>query len=434
MQRPAVIALLAGTVALSVVAFDSGRRSVERSSADLNDASTKAVSRSALLHGAAPEHRDLSKVAIENIAEVDFRHAYDLIRSASPEVLAQWAKRLEGLPASPRTTAAILSFYKTLSLLDTKTAVDLVLNTSRRDPRTTASGAVQAAAPAANLAEIGRMLVGLEAGEFGMVELIHEWSRSDPVNASKFADSHVGVVNSNARQLLLSNWAAVDPAAAGDWLDGLDPALQGADVYDGFYSGWFEHNRQAAVADLVANSANKKMRDAIQTTALRLFKDSTDETTAFVLALADSRARASAISRIVHPQIVFGGTSDEGFPAERIAKWLFSLPEDVSAELIGNAVTQWAAEQPASVDAWLNQMDAATHDRLVTKVALALSWREPQQNLAAGLKIQDVQLRERTLKDVLKWIHTLENADELLRVSNFSAAQLRELQRLRAEL
>lgn len=434
MPRASVYALLAATLALSVLAFDIGRRTAEPRSTDTATLETHASASVREPDPLSADSRDLSKVAIENIAQVDFRHAYDLMRSASPEVLAQWAARLDHLPASPRTTAAILSFYKTLALLDTKAAVDLVLSSSRRDTRQTAQNAIQAAAPATSLAEVGRMLVALQAGGMAMVELVHEWSGSDPVSASKFVDAHPALVNSNARQLLLFNWAVVDPAAAKDWLQSLDPALRRVDVYEGLYTGWFEHNRQAAVADLVANSADKKMRQAVETTAFRLFKESTDEATAFVLALTDDRARAAAISRIVSRQIVFGGVSDEPVPPERIARWLFSLPEAVAAETIGEAVSAWRTEQPEAVEAWLGDMDVNTHDKVVAKLALAFRWYEPQQNLAAALRIYDAGLRERTLRETLKWIHTMEDAEEKLSAANFSPEQLAELQRLEAEL
>ena len=43
---------------------------------------------------------DLAKVRIENLGQVEFDVAFDLVKSAPKEVLAGWTKRLENLPYS----------------------------------------------------------------------------------------------------------------------------------------------------------------------------------------------------------------------------------------------------------------------------------------------------------------------------------------------
>src|SRR5438067_455004 len=55
----------------------------------------------------AKEARDFARVTIENLGEVEFDQAYELLRSAPKEALLGWTKRLEGLPVAPRKTAAI---------------------------------------------------------------------------------------------------------------------------------------------------------------------------------------------------------------------------------------------------------------------------------------------------------------------------------------
>src|SRR3954464_394902 len=50
--------------------------------------------------GPQKEPTDYSSVAIENLGQVEFDHAYELIRSAPREALSAWSKRLEALPVT----------------------------------------------------------------------------------------------------------------------------------------------------------------------------------------------------------------------------------------------------------------------------------------------------------------------------------------------
>ncbi|HEX8680592.1 MAG TPA: hypothetical protein VF683_11575, partial [Chthoniobacterales bacterium] len=52
----------------------------------------------------ADEHRN---VTMRNIATVPFSQLYDILRSASPEQIAAWARELEQLPEGPRRAAAV---------------------------------------------------------------------------------------------------------------------------------------------------------------------------------------------------------------------------------------------------------------------------------------------------------------------------------------
>src|SRR5688500_2469543 len=166
----------------------------------------------------SPDATAYSDVIIENLGQVAFDQAFALLDSAPREALTAWAKRLEGLPVGPRRTAGVTALFKTLAQVATKTAVDLALSMGGHETRWTAIGAISRATPAANLDEVARMYIALNEKKLGLVDLVINWSRSDPAATAQFFSSYGGDVENGDVAQLMTNWAALDPAAAGEWL------------------------------------------------------------------------------------------------------------------------------------------------------------------------------------------------------------------------
>src|SRR5438105_1346472 len=52
----------------------------------------------------AVEAKDFTRVTIENLGQVEFDQAYELIHSAPEEALIEWTRRLEAMSVTPRKT------------------------------------------------------------------------------------------------------------------------------------------------------------------------------------------------------------------------------------------------------------------------------------------------------------------------------------------
>jgi hypothetical protein len=435
MERRALLILSATAIAIALLGFAAGRQGAETT--DTVRASGVNSSGGELRRRSIREEEiaDLSKVTIENVGQVEFEQAYRLLQAAPREVLSDWTRRLEALPVGPRKTAAITTFFKTLAQLDAKTAVDLALTLTRREPRATATSAIKAATPASSLAEVARLLtsVKLEGMQVYATGLIENWSWTDPVSTSQFVASHPEIADETGLSLLLSNWAALDPAAAKAWLDQLDASRRDPGVYQGFYFGWFEQDRPAALSHLIANAGDEKLNKAVEGVAYFLFSESPATARAFVLDLPEGHARKTAVSGITTDVTALYLRGSPSFSADAVAKWLFTLPADNWQDNLGSVVSKWSGEDPAAVDHWLNDMPIPTRDQVAAEFCLAYDSDDPQRNFAAGLRINDPELRESTFREVFKKVGSKKRARELLQRANLPPEQAATLERIMAQ-
>lgn len=435
MERPALLFFSATTAAIALLGFAAGRQSVGTTDAGRGPGGNTPAGELRPRSVHEEEIADLSRVTIENLGQVEFEQAYDLLHSAPRDVLERWALRLEALPTGPHKTAAISTFYKTVAQLDTKTAVDLALMLTRHEPRWTAISAVGAAAPAANLSEVARMMSSVNLKKLSVTDLVVNWSRTDPVSTSRFIASNRDLaVESYDLKLLLNNWAALDPAAAKVWLDNLEASRRDDDVYQGFYEGWFERDRTAAVTHLVTHAADEKLKKAVEGYADALFAASADEARAFVVQLPKGSARDAAISQIAGRATGrFELDSQRSEPAS-IARWLFTLPDDAWQGHIGYVLSSWSEQDGPAVESWLDQMSGPTHDRLAADFCRAFDWNQPQRSFVAGFKITDRQLRHETFREIFKNVGKKKRARELVSAAKLSPEQTGELEGIIAHL
>ncbi len=369
---------------------------------------------------------DFARVRIENLGQVGFDHAYELIQSASEEALAGWTRRLEALPAGPQRTAGLTAFFRTLAQIDSRKAVDLALGMERTSARWNAVDAITVATSASDLGEVARLYSALnEKGPDG-ADLVATWSRTDPVRAAAWAAGYPGGVQDYGLAALMANWGALDPVGAGRWLAEAGPKFQDPRVLAGFYSGWVEADFAAAVSDLRERGTDERFAPAIQRVATELFKESPQSTRAYVLALPPG-PREAAIDAVVGDvtAIYLGGGPE--LEIEEVAEWLVTLPDELWRGHIGAIMSQWHDE--TATEAWLGRLPLQTRDVVLSRVCAEYRTDMPTESFRAGLRISDPQLRERTFREIFQKLEE-EERQKLFGALELSPGETRELESL----
>ncbi len=438
MLRLSYIALAAATLLIAVLAFAVGRSSrgfIEDSrsiASDIRDGAGHLPSSE--MSGSKAD--DLAKATIENIGQVEFDRGYRLLRAASPKTLAQWTARLEAMPTSPRKTAGIASFFRILAQVDTKTAVELALKLRGREARAVASTALAGATPEANVTELTHLIAesgpNVLGNEWG--ELIVRWSMTDPVSAANFAAKHLGAkTDSYWLGSMLENWAAVDPGAAQTWLEKLAPEQRDATALAGFYSGWFERDRPAAVDHLVAHGSIATLTNALATVGPAIFKESPEAARALISKFPEAERQKAVVGSVAQAAGGSSASREANYNHESVTKWLVTLPADVAEDSLGQTMAGWSNSSPEAAAAWMKGLPTELHDRVAASVCRAVNWSEPQRNLTAGYEITDPNLREATLRSVIKQFASRKLAREFVSTANLPPAQASELERMIAE-
>jgi len=364
---------------------------------------------------------------IENLGQVEFDQALNLLHSAPKEALTAWTKRLEGLPAGPRRTAGITALFKTLAQIDATTAVDLALSLNLREPRWTAIGAICNAIPAANLNEVARMYTALNEKKLGLFGFVFSWSRSDPVATAEFLSNYGGDVENDDVRQLMANWAALDPVAATEWL-AKHPVHRDATVYAGFYSGWLEHDRAAALDDLRTHLDDQTFNKALEVVSKDLFKESQEAARTFILTLLPA-AQETGVDAIVGDvtAIYMSGTPD--LQADEVAKWLITLPDNLWHQNLGTILNRWPEKDEAARDEWIDQLPPATRDEVLADYCREYSPYAPQNNIRAGLRIRDPKLRQETFRKIFGDMDQ-EARQDLLANAKLLPAEMKELTKI----
>jgi hypothetical protein len=370
---------------------------------------------------------DYSSVMIENLGQVDFDQAFRLLHSAPKEALTAWTKRLEGLPVGPRKTAGITAFFKTLAQIDASTAVDLALSLNLHDSRWTAIGAISNAIPAANLNEVARMYTALNEKKLGLSDLVLNWSRSDPVATAEFLSTYNGDVENSDVRYLTANWAALDPTAATEWL-ARHPVRREATVYAGFYSGWLEHDRAAALDDLRTRLDDQTFSKALEVVSKDLFKDSQAAARAFILTLPPA-AQETGVEAIVGDVTAIYLSGAPELKADEVAKWLITLPENLWHQNLGEILNQWPEQEQAARDEWIDQLPPGTRDAVLANYCQAYRSHMPTDNIRAGLRIRDPDLRRETFRNTFGDMDQ-EARQELLANATLLPAEVKELAKI----
>ena len=381
----------------------------------------------------ADEHRN---VTMRNIATVPFSQLYDILRSASPEQIAAWARELEQLPEGPRRAAAVTSFYKSLIQVEPAAAIRAIHDAQNLGVRDAAIEALLKTAPESIWGDIAEMFLHLRkpVNVNSREDVIWRWSTVDPVAASQFIEAHPDQDEKGEDDRLfslLANWGEIDPAAAKAWLEA-DVARQTGDAFRAFVCARASADRAAAIDYAVANAGRANFDEALKDLAYYLFPKNPDDTRALVLRLPPAQARL-AVENIMSKTTSIILHAPEGYqrPPEEAARWVVALPSELWSDGIGAVVNGWMRDDPDEAVSWMNQLPAATRDAALADMCRT-SWPEDAAKaVALGMTISDRKLRDEAVGEFARKLgqnraEALERLEQL-QLSHEQKAYLRKI-------
>jgi hypothetical protein len=426
-----VLGLLA--VALALGGFQAGRRSVDAAAL----AKTLAVESTGTVREVAPpkqtllEH-DQNPITVREIATVPFSELYDVLKSASHDQLLAWARDLEQMPRGPRQRAAVTAYYKSLVQVDHRAAIEAVLHAKNLFARDAAIDGMMKAAPESIWADLADMTAQIPYPVRGFAQdnLIPNWSRVDPVAASKFVEKHpsrMDITFSEPDRVvsLLSNWGEIDPTAARNWVE-KDTSRQTADSFRAFLTSWGRVDRAAAIEYAIANQQRPNFEAATNELVYEFVLSAKEDATRLILLLPPEAAKAALknVADITNPHVIDSNVDhppNYQRPPEEVARWMVTLPIELWRENIGRVAEGWLNEAPDSAKAWLAQLPPELRD--VTVVSIFGDAKEfqiaSQLVVEVGLTIGDPKLRSTTLAGYLRHPDRT-TAEALLALDEFS--------------
>jgi hypothetical protein len=436
--------------ALAIGGFQMGRRSVDAAVVSKSDALTlakpeadPASQKRTLLE---PDH---SQVTVREIATVPFSELYDVLKSAPREQLLAWARDLEQMPRGPRQRAAVGAYFKSLVQVDHRAAIEAVLRAKNLIARDGAIDAMMKATPESIWADLAEMTAQLPYSGRGFAQdnLIPNWSRVDPVAASRFVEKHrfsPGIKLSgdeNDRVVsLLDNWGEIDPVAARNWLEE-DASRQTPDAFRAFLASWGRVDRAAAIDYTIANQERPNSQAATNELVYEFVRSAKEDASRLLLSLPPKAAKAALknVADVVNPHEIdpnIDRPPDYQRPPEEVVRWMVTLPVELWKESIGRVAEGWLNDDADSAKAWLSQLQPELRD--VTIVSLFREARSlqvsTQRVIEVGLIISDPQLRAATLAEYLRlWGSTTEEVLQGLDEMSIPPVQKAYLRRILTE-
>ena len=421
----------------AVGGFETGRNSVD--AAAFARKFSREQSRSSVLQPRSESipAREPTQVIIRDIATVPFSELYDVLKSASREQLLAWARDLERMPRGPHQRAAAIAYYKSLIQVDHRAAIEAVLHAENLNMRDVAIVSLMKAAPESIWGELAEMIQQLShpyrvGGSFPQ-DPLWNWSRVDPVAASKFIETHPD----SGLYPLLYHWGAIDPAAAKEWLE-RDTSRQTKDAFRAFLVGWAEIDRGAAMEYAVTNSARANFGEAVNELAYDLFRVSPDDASRLMSLLPPEQAK-TAMKVVANntTAIILHAPEDYQRPADVVARWMATQPVELWKDDIGGVIWGWMRDDAEAVTGWLNQLQSNVRDAAIADLcrsggeAADDPRRFDEKAIALGLTITNQKLRDQALGEFARRLGTtreeaIEAIDQLL-ISNEQKAYLRKV-------
>ncbi len=373
---------------------------------------------------------------MRNVATVPFSQLYDILRSASPEQIAAWARELEQMPEGPRRTAAVTSFYKSLIQVDPAAAIKAIHEALNLNVRDAAIEALLKTAPESIWGDIAGMFLHLRkpVNINSREDVIWRWSMVDPGAAAHFIEAHPekDEKGEDGRLwALLANWGEIDPAAAKAWLEE-DAARQTDDAFRAFACAWASVDRAAAIDYAVANAGTANFDEAIKDLAYYMFPKHPEDSRALVLRLPPAQARL-AVENIMGQTTAVLLHAPEGYqrPPEEAARWVVALPSELWSDGIGAVVNGWMRDDQDEAVSWINQLPAATRDVALADVCRKAWLEDAERAVAFGMTISNPKLRDEALGEFatklgLDRAEALERLEQL-QLSHEQKAYLRKI-------
>jgi hypothetical protein len=433
--RPSVLAAVA-LAGIVVTAFFVGRHIEEG-----RKTSTTTVVAPAPVMAPKPERLSYQALHASDVMAYSFADFYEALRSAPTETRKQWASEVEQMPAGPRRMAAVMGFYKLLIQFDPAVAIKSIREIQDKRVQNLALEAAVDGVPGFAMADLATVMAELYKEPTGHTrsysdELIEQWTDLDPAAVVRFQEQHRRADEVHpVLTSVIENWAQLDLKAAKEWMDSRDE-WRSLEYQRAFINGWYENDRPAAVAYVLAHASEKDMRDSVGNILRGLYYDAKDEGRKFIEALPDDRIRRAAF-RAAFENIIYDEVEDGGEPAftpRAVAEWMIEFPPGYWKGRL-QEVFRWSGKPPREIISWIEQQSPVIRD------IVAADYTPPQKasaadTLSAVLQVADSRLRDQLLEGFFKRSHDtpLKDIREAIAKAPVSAEQSAHFLQMMAEI
>lgn len=426
-------AFAAGLVTLPVVAFIAGQH-VGRSQVGDGISSAQSLESPPPSISIAP--RDYRQLPIEEMLALPFTDFYEAMRAAPAAAREAWAAQVASMPPGPRRTAAFRAFYKLLAQFDPAAAAEQVAAMTDPDLQRFALHILVDAVPQSAVPMIAELVLRLNIRELyprdSFTEICQKWAVLDPAALARFLDAHPSDKNRHLHDLLVSQWAALDPTAALDWLSRTEirraseeqesPPPQNR-VASSLICGWFLYDPSAATRYLIEHAREPDFRHALADLAVCFYRaNRRAEAKDYLKHLPDDATR-----RVVFERMSEAWTyepperREEGTGPRAVTEWITEFPVQYWEGTLGARLKQWAGEDLDGLLTWMTQQEAAVRDAVAGDFELPHD-ASLDESARRVLNLGDPNLRDRLLPALFRNV-TEEAARETILQSNLSPAQ-----------
>lgn len=392
--------------ALALFAFFTGRAVQERAVAEKMRANARVSTLAAapsLDVASVVSHQQL---VVADIFALPFAEFYEALRSAPGAAREKWIAELAGMPEGPRRRAAVSGFYKLLVQFDPEAAAKAISAINDEASLRLALGAAIDAAPGFALPLMAKLSLTLQDRLTGkrdyVSDVMLEWSWIDPAAAIQFIRDHKEAFDELTRSRyfttaqVLSNWAAIDPKAAQQWMDEQD--IVGWEDREFFIEGWYSNDRAAAISYTLAHAEDSEMHAAIGAVLRELYFDSKEEAKKFIESLPENK-RHEAFTEAFRNVILRDEetTGDVTMSPRAIASWMIEFPPDYWQGAVGRL---FGNDEKSSADllSWIQQLPPGVRATAAGEYFVPfVSNKSPSEKIAPLLQVIDAVLRDQLL-------------------------------------
>ena len=362
-------------ITLAVVAFIVGQN-VERAHLAHGVAFPEPIEAPHAASTMAP--RDYQQLPIEEMLAKPFSEFYEALRAAPAAARDTWAAQIDTMPPGPRRTAAFRAFYKLLVQFDPAAAAEKVAAIT--DPRLQrfALHLVVDAAPESAVPLVAELVVRLNVPEEysrdSFSEICRQWSVLDPPALARFFDAHPKQESNYLYEVLICDWAALDPEAAIEWLSRheigrpsgyTESPPREVRVASSLIEGWFLHDPAGATEYVVSHADNPAFQNAVADLAARFYATNRRQ---------DAKAYFERLPTDAARRLMFEGLRDTGrFDSEdemrtrrtdprSMTEWITQYPAQYWQGTLGSRLEFWAQRDLDDLLGWLTQQPAPIRD------------------------------------------------------------------------
>ncbi|HKP01984.1 MAG TPA: hypothetical protein VJU77_01360 [Chthoniobacterales bacterium] len=336
------------------------------------------------------------------------------------------------MPRGPRQHAAVTAYYKSLVQVDHHAALEALSQATNLFMRDVGEDALLRAAPESIWQDVAVALAQMRypARGWGREDVILNWSRVDPVAASKFIEGHPIRAEQKPPDeedprvsSLLKNWGEIDPTAAKIWLEA-DTSRQTKEAFRAFLTSWGHVDHAAAIDYAVANQRKPNFEPAINELVYDFVRPAKEDASKLILLLPPEQAKAALknVADITNPEVInpnLDRPPDYQRPPDEVARWMVSLPAELWKESIGPVAQRWLADDTISATAWFDQLDRNSREIAIVSLCNARMSAPRDDVFKLAWTIGNPELREKTLGKVVRTLRR-DYSDPIEAVDDFS--------------